>query len=208
MVRPAAGCALLASPEELPGCGGNVDPNKLGFCSCALLELNAGTEVIPIPVLAVGGGPAGVVDVKKDNSGFGLLFGVKVSAWLDEVLNVLDFPKKPPPPALLGPPKIPVGWVWPGTIDSMVLFGVDNAAKPMEGALVPDGRLPPEPVCPDPDAPKLKLLELGLSPTPNRVLPEVLAFPAVPNREDPDVAGMLVKGLGSVDPKILPDVGV
>lgn len=99
-------------------------PKRPGFCSCGFGRLNTELEIEPAPVLLLGGGPAGVVDV-PNNPALGLLTGVKVSAWLEPA----GFPNDP---------NIVDDGAWPVFMVSEGLFGVLKAEKPVEAKFVED----------------------------------------------------------------------
>lgn len=158
------------------------------------------------PVVVLGGGPAGVVELPNILNA-GLLVGVVVldcsAEDLVEPVLLKKLPVLPPP---LAPPKRVDVWFCPVVDGSAGLFGVDKLEKmepPAEDA-VPDGWLFCDPVWPS-------IPPICLFPPPNRVLlpplpnvgagvvpeaPPKREFPpavlVLPNRPVPDVVEVLV----------------
>lgn len=129
-----------------------------------------------------------------------MLVGVEVSA--EEPAIVLAPTNKPLSPVPLTPPNIFVVWVWPGTVASESLLGVDNVVNPKEGTLLLDvadpvllvSRLLLRVLLAGFGA-KLNPPELDLSPPRNRPPPVVTPVPNPPKGDVPDEVGIMGKGL-------------
>lgn len=218
----AADANGLGACVDVDGCdsGGllelKVKPPGVGFALCLEKELfeSGGLpnmlEPAFAPVVVLGGGPAGVVEL-PNRLGVGLLVGVVVLVCPAKVLSVPILPKKPLVlPFPLGSPNRPGAWLCDVISVSACLFGVENPEKPLEGAVV-DGWLFCDPACPN--NPPLCLFPPPKSRPPLRppnvgagVVPETppkREFPpavlVLPNGLDPDVVGGLV-----VEPNRLP----
>lgn len=176
-----------------------VKPPGGGFALClekGLLESEGFPNMLEpalAPVVVLGGGPAGVVEL-PNRLGAGLLVGVVVFVRSAKVLSVPILLKRPPVlPCPLRPPNRLGAWLCDVIDVSTVLFGVENPAKPLEGAVV-DGWLFCDPACPN--NPPLCLFppnRLLLLPPPN--VGAVFVSEAPPKREFPPAVLVLPNGL-------------